>query len=67
MAKRISDSARILRFFRSESLDKVEVVYDLVRDTMNERLAPARAAKKAKRSKVGKETNPAADAYTKAV
>ncbi len=52
MAKRISDSARILRFFRSESLDKVEVVYDLVRDTMNERLAPARAAKKAKRSKL---------------
>ena len=52
MPKRISDSARILRFFRSESLDKVEVVYDLVRDTMNERLAPARAAKKAKRSKL---------------
>jgi len=59
MAKRISDSARILRFFRSESLEKAEVVYDLVKDVMNERLAPAKAARSAKK-KAKKQDGPAA-------
>jgi len=47
MSRRVNESARVLNFFRSADLGKAEVLYDLVRETMDQRLAPAKAAKKA--------------------
>jgi hypothetical protein len=47
MSRRVNESARVLNFFRVADLGKAEVLYDLVRETMEQRLAPAKAAKKA--------------------
>jgi single-stranded DNA-specific DHH superfamily exonuclease len=51
MAKRVNESARVLNFFKQADLGKAEVLYDLVRETMEQRLAPGKAAKKAVRKK----------------
>lgn len=61
MAKRVSDSSRILSFFQSADLGKAEVLYDLVRSTMEARLAPARAAKKASRKVKAAKSNDRGD------
>jgi len=63
MSRRINESARILDFFRVADLGKAEVLYDLVRECMSQRLAPGKAAKKAvaaKRKKVSEVAQPAA-------
>jgi hypothetical protein len=51
MSRKANESARVLNFFTDSSLDKAETVYDLVRDVMTKRLAPAKAARRAKSSK----------------
>ena len=51
MAHRASQEAKILNFFAEADLGKSEVVYNLVRDVMSKRLAPAKAAKAAKKKK----------------
>lgn len=51
MPKRINDTVRILNFFNEADLGKAEVVYELVRDVMAKRLAPAKAWAKVKAKK----------------
>jgi hypothetical protein len=51
MSRRINESARVLNFFKQADLSKAEVLYDLVRETMDQRLAPVKAAKKAQAKK----------------
>ena len=58
MAKRTSDITRVVNFFRSTNLETAEAIFGQVRDIMNERLAPVKAAKKAKKAK--KQDGPAA-------
>ena len=62
MSRRINESARILDFFRSADLGKAEVLYDLVRECMSNRLAPGKAAKKAAAKKKAATATPAASA-----
>lgn len=49
MAKRTSDITRVVNFFRSSNVETAEAIYGQIRDIMNERLAPAKAARSAKR------------------
>ena len=64
MSRRINESARILDFFRSADLGKAEVLYDLVRECMSNRLAPAKAAKKAQAKKKAAQTTQTAQPTT---
>ena len=59
MAKRISDITRVVNFFRLSNPETAEAIYGQVRDIMNERLAPAKAARSAKK-KAKKQDGPAA-------
>jgi hypothetical protein len=59
MSRRINESARVLNFFKMADLGKAEVLYDLVRETMEQRLAPAKAAKKAAAKKRVRPDKPA--------
>lgn len=65
MSRRINESARILDFFRAADLGKAEVLYDLVRECMNQRLAPGKAAKKAMTKKRQPKVTPMTDAQGK--
>lgn len=65
MSRRINESARVLNFFKSADLGKAEVLYDLVRETMDQRLAPAKAAKKAAAKKRQPKVTPMTDAQGK--
>lgn len=49
MAKRTSDITRVVNFFRTSNVETAEAIYGQVRDIMNERLAPAKAARSAKK------------------
>ena len=61
MAKRTSDITRVVNFFRSSNVETAEAIYGQVRDIMNERLAPAKAVRAAKR-KASKKQEPSGPA-----
>ena len=56
MAKRRSDEARMIEYFTSAPVEKVELMLGLLKDVLRRRTAPTKVVRvtKAKRSRVGK-------------